>query len=59
MEYFMAIWYILCFFDIFFHFGMLYREKSGNPAPDAILMFSFRPVAPLTNPVLKRVNDEQ
>jgi hypothetical protein len=29
-----AIWYILCtFFCIFFsHFGMLYREKSGNPS---------------------------
>jgi hypothetical protein len=31
-KYFMAIWYILWSFGIFSHrFGMLYREKSGNP----------------------------
>jgi hypothetical protein len=31
--YFMAIWYILWPFGICFpRFGMLYREKSGNPA---------------------------
>jgi hypothetical protein len=39
LEYFMAIWYtyLLCgHFGIFsgLFFGMLYREKSGNPARD-------------------------
>jgi hypothetical protein len=29
--YFMSIWYHLCFFGIFFGFGMLCRKKSGNP----------------------------
>jgi hypothetical protein len=29
------IWYILCLFGISFsRFGMLYQEKSGNPAHD-------------------------
>jgi hypothetical protein len=31
MVYFVAIWYILWAFGIC-HFGMLYQEKSGNPA---------------------------
>jgi hypothetical protein len=34
--YFVIIWYI------FFHFGMLYQEKSGNPAPFAAVNFDFR-----------------
>jgi hypothetical protein len=29
--YYMAIWYILRLFGIFSCFGILYREKSGNP----------------------------
>jgi hypothetical protein len=29
--YFMAIWYILCSFGTFSGFGIMYREKSGNP----------------------------
>jgi hypothetical protein len=32
---FMAIWYILCFLVYFSRFGILYREKSGNPASAA------------------------
>jgi hypothetical protein len=32
MVYFMAIRFILWPFGIFSRFGMLYREKSGNPA---------------------------
>jgi hypothetical protein len=31
--YFVAIWYFLLSFRIFFRFGMLRKEKSGNPAP--------------------------
>jgi hypothetical protein len=38
LVYFMAIWYSLCFlvsfigfWYIYFHFGVLYQEKSGNP----------------------------
>jgi uncharacterized SAM-binding protein YcdF (DUF218 family) len=30
--YFVAIWYISWLFGIFSRFGMLYQEKSGNPA---------------------------
>jgi hypothetical protein len=30
----MAIWNILWPFGIFLSFGMLYQEKSGNPAPE-------------------------
>jgi hypothetical protein len=29
LAYFMVIWYI------FYHFGMLHQEKSGNPGPDS------------------------
>jgi hypothetical protein len=32
LVYFVAIWYMLWLFDIFFRFGMLCEEKSGNPA---------------------------
>jgi hypothetical protein len=31
--YFVAIWYILCYFYVFSHFGVLNQEKSGNHAP--------------------------
>jgi hypothetical protein len=30
-EFFMTIWSILCSFGTFFRFGIMYREKSGNP----------------------------
>jgi hypothetical protein len=32
-EYFTATWYILWSFGIFYRFGMLYQEQSGNPWP--------------------------
>jgi membrane protein insertase Oxa1/YidC/SpoIIIJ len=32
LEIFMAIWYILWSFGIFPRFGILFQEKSGNPA---------------------------
>jgi hypothetical protein len=33
MGYSMTIWYILCSFGTFFSgFGIMYQEKSGNPA---------------------------
>jgi hypothetical protein len=37
LVYFVAIWYILWSFGvpIFSRFGMLRKEKSGNPAPDS------------------------
>jgi hypothetical protein len=35
--YLVAIWYILWLFGQFFpRFGMLYQEKSGNPAPELL-----------------------
>jgi hypothetical protein len=34
---FTSIWYILQWsFDIFFRFGKLYQEKSGNPVADTV-----------------------
>jgi hypothetical protein len=32
----MVIWYILWALGIFFRFGMLYQEKSGNPAENFV-----------------------
>jgi hypothetical protein len=32
LVYFSTIWYMCRSFGIFFPFGMLYAEKSGNPA---------------------------
>jgi hypothetical protein len=32
LVYFVAVWHISKLFGIFFSFGMLYQEKSGNPA---------------------------
>jgi hypothetical protein len=29
----MTIWYILCAFGKFSHFGIKHQEKSGNPVP--------------------------
>jgi hypothetical protein len=34
--YFIAIWYIFVICGIFSRFGMLYHEKSGNPAPERV-----------------------
>jgi hypothetical protein len=31
LVYFMGFWFICWLFGIFFRFGMLYKEKSGNP----------------------------
>jgi hypothetical protein len=36
LVYFMVIWYILWALGIFFRFGMLYQEKSGNPAENFV-----------------------
>jgi hypothetical protein len=38
MVYVLVIWYIFWLFGIFFHFGMLYREESGNPATHQSLL---------------------
>jgi hypothetical protein len=33
LGYFMTIWYLLCSFGAFYSgFGIMYQEKSGNPA---------------------------
>jgi hypothetical protein len=41
--YFSAIWYALCSVGIFFpRFGMLYREKSGNPVSKSFRKSIFR-----------------
>jgi hypothetical protein len=37
--YFMTIWYILCSFGTFSGFGIMHREKSGNPGLDACKKF--------------------
>jgi hypothetical protein len=54
LAYFMAIWYILWPFGIFYvylvyfyHFGMLYNEKSGIPAGEFIKFFLHNPTLPL------------
>jgi hypothetical protein len=42
MGYFMTIWYILCSFGIFFSgFGIMRREKSGNPGREVSLASNF------------------
>jgi hypothetical protein len=47
--YFTAIWYILgqfiifYAFGIFFRLGMLYREKSGNPERQRLIIKTFDP----------------
>jgi hypothetical protein len=39
----MGIWYILWPFGIFFRFGMMYQEKSGNPASQNKRVVSRKP----------------
>jgi hypothetical protein len=48
LEYFTAIWYILCPFGnvvviwyMFPRFGILCQEKSGNPVPEKIFKNDF------------------
>jgi hypothetical protein len=48
MVYFMTLWRILWSFGIFFRFGMLHLEKSGNPGWRP----SFRPAFPGPNPMI-------
>jgi hypothetical protein len=33
LVHFLTTWYILWSFGVFFHLGMFYQKKSGNPAP--------------------------
>jgi hypothetical protein len=48
----MTIWYIVYSFGTFSGFGIMYREKSGNPEPEVIKLISFKK----TFPSLRRIS---